>query len=62
MYAIMLGLYADYSRSAVGQICAMWQKIYSGAYANNMNGMHTSVPGNIIACSYLIGGINAFGM
>ena len=37
MFAVMWGLYVEYSRSAVGNLCAMWQTFYSGGYANTVN-------------------------
>ena len=43
--------YVEYSRSAVGHICAMWQVNFSGEYASNVECMYTNVPGHIFHCS-----------
>ena len=53
--AIMLGLYVGYSRNAVRHkymLCG--RHICSGAYAINVECVHTNVPGLIVLCSEFI--------
>ena len=53
----MLGLYVECGRNAVEQTCVMCKHICSGAYANNVECMHTSVSGHIVDCSEFKWGI-----
>ena len=49
----MLGLYADYSRHAVGNIyCG--KDIYSGTYSSDVKCMYTSAPGYTVDYSSFI--------
>ena len=52
----MCSLYVEYSISAVGQICAMWQTYLFRAYVNNVKCtcMYTSAPGHTVDCSEFI--------
>ena len=54
LFVVMQSLYVDYSSSAVGCTCSMWQADISEAYANNVKCMYTSAPGHIVDCSEFI--------
>ena len=53
----MWGLYLDFSRSAVGHLCTMWQAYFSGAFASDVKCMYSSASGHTIDCSEFIWGI-----
>ena len=48
--AEQLGQFVDYSRHAVGFICAVWWEYCSGAYANNVKCMCSSAAGHTVGC------------
>ena len=57
MFAVMWGLYEDYSRSTLGHIYVpCGSHICSGACANNVKLMYISVPGHTVDCIGFIWG------
>ena len=52
-----VGSYADYIKSAVEYICAMWEVYVLGTYASNVQCMYTHAPSNTLHCSGLIWGL-----
>ena len=54
----MLGLYVDYSISALEHIGTLWMDICLGGYASNLKCiLYTRVPVHIVDCTGLICGI-----
>ena len=54
IYAVMLGLYVDYSSRAMEHVYTVGRHIYSGAYANNVKCSYASVVSHIVDCSEFI--------